>query len=72
MAITPDHLRGIPGLRRRSRDALLTLQPTTALDALRIPDVGRRTTRRLLALGLLTDPDGVQRRSRTMSEIRER
>lgn len=65
LAVTmrPDDFRGLPGLRRAALDALLKAQPTTVREALRLPDVGRKTTARLLALGLVTDPEGVQRRS---------
>jgi hypothetical protein len=58
--ITAEHLVGLPGLRRRARDALLAAQPRTVGEALRLPDVGRKTTRQLLALGLLTDEEQVQ------------
>jgi hypothetical protein len=33
------------------------------LEALSLPDVGRKTTRQLLALGLISDPHGVQNRA---------
>lgn len=65
--ITADNLRGMPGLRRSARDALLTVQPTTVLEALALPAVGRKTTRGLLAIGVLTDPEGVQ--SRGLTEV---
>jgi hypothetical protein len=68
--ITTDALRGRPGLSRAACDALLALQPATVLTALRIHGVGRKTTRRLLSLGLLTDPEGVQTRARTAEELR--
>jgi hypothetical protein len=58
-----DDFRGHPGLRRSALDALLKAQPKTVLEALQLPDVGRKTTARLLALGLVTDPEGVQRRT---------
>ncbi len=67
--ITIDDLRGQSGLSRAARDALVEQQPTTVLEALRIRNVGRKTTARLLAAGLLTDPDGVQRRARTLAEM---
>ena len=69
-ALTWDDLRGQPGLSRAACDALLALQPTTVLRALRIRGVGRKTTKRPLALGLLTDPEGVQTRARTAEELR--
>ena len=56
-------LHGQPGLSRAARDRVLRQQPTTVLQALRIHGVGRCTTRRLLTLGLLTDPDNVQVRA---------
>jgi hypothetical protein len=45
-------------------DALMRAQPETVLEALRLPDVGRKTTKRLLEAGLLTDPEQVQQRAR--------
>ncbi len=63
------HLQGQTGLSRAARDALLQRQPTTVLEALGIRGVGRKTTRRLLALGLLADPEGVQNRGRTAEEM---
>lgn len=68
--ITLDDLRGQPGLSRAACDALLKLQPATILQALRIRGVGRKTTRRLLALGLLTDPEGLQNRELTLADLR--
>ena len=68
--ITLDDLRGQPGLSRAAIDALVALQPATVLKAIFIPGVGRKTTRRLLALGLLTDPEGVQTRGLTEEEFR--
>jgi len=53
-------LRGQPGLSQAAIDALLTLQPATVLEALHVKGVGPKTTKRLLALGLLEDPDGMQ------------
>ena len=58
--ITADHLQGLPGLSEKARDKLLSVQPKTVADALRIRGVGRSTTKKLLELGLLTDPDGAQ------------
>jgi hypothetical protein len=58
--ITEDHLRGLPGLSRSAASGLVERQPATVREALLIPGVGRRTTRRLLALGLLQDPEGMQ------------
>ena len=69
-ALTLNHLRGQPGLSRATGDTLLRLQPTTVLQALRIHGVGRKTTKRLLALGLLTDPEGVQTRELTLEDLR--
>lgn len=71
-AITLDDLRGQPGLARVACDALVALQPTTALQALRIHGVGRKTTKRLLALGLLNDPEGLQNRTLTLEDLRGR
>lgn len=56
-------LTGLPGLRRAAADALVARQPATVAEALAIADVGRKTTKQLLLLGLLTDPEGVQRGS---------
>jgi hypothetical protein len=61
--IIADDLRGLPGLRRAAIDAIVATQPATVLDTLRIRDVGRKTTQALLDAGLITDPEGVQRRS---------
>ena len=61
--ISRDDLRGRPGLSQVARDQLVRGQPTTVLQALRIRGVGRSTTKRLLTLGLLTDPDQIQTRS---------
>lgn len=69
-SISRGYLRGQPGLSRAACDALLELQPATVLRALLIHGVGRKTTKRLLALGLLTDPEGVQTRTRTTEELR--
>ena len=66
--LTHHHLQGWPGLSQSARDGLVARQPKTVLDALRIPGVGRKTTARLLALGLLRDPHGVQSRARTTGE----
>ena len=71
-AITLDDLRGQPGLSRVACDALVALQPTTVLQALRIHGVGRKTTKRLLALGLLNDPEGLQNRTLTLEDLRGR
>jgi hypothetical protein len=62
--ITASHLQGFPGLSEKARDQLLSLQPKTVLEALRIPGIGRSTTRKLLELGLLTDPEGAQHGAR--------
>jgi len=61
--ISMDDLREQPGLSQVARDQLVRGQPSPVLQVLRIRGVGRRTTHRLLALGLLTDPDQVQTRS---------
>lgn len=66
--LTERHLRGQPGLSRVARHALLDLQPATVLEALRIRGVGRKTTARLLALGLLRDAGGVQHCPREAAE----
>jgi hypothetical protein len=68
--ITLDDLRGHSGLSRTARAALLARQPRTVRRALCIHGVGRKTTKRLLALGLLTDPEGVQTGARTAEELR--
>jgi hypothetical protein len=61
--ISMDDLRGQPGLSQVARDQLVRGQPTTVVQALGIRGVGRSTTKRLLDLGRLTDPDHVQTRS---------
>jgi hypothetical protein len=71
LPITADALRGQPGLSRAACDRVVALQPTTVLKALGILGVGRKTTARLLALGFLTDPEGVQVRARTAEELGE-
>jgi tRNA U34 5-carboxymethylaminomethyl modifying enzyme MnmG/GidA len=63
------HLHGLPGLSRASRDMLLQSQPATVLEALKIHGVGRKTTKMLIASGLLTDPEGVQTRPLTAKEM---
>ena len=60
--ISVDDVRGQPGLSHGARDEVVRSQPTTVLEALRIRGVGRKTTKRLVALGLLTDPKRVQTR----------
>lgn len=62
--ITHDDLRGLPGLRRTAADAIIAAQPRTVLELLRLRDVGRKTARVLLTAGLISDPEGVQLRSR--------
>jgi hypothetical protein len=69
-SITADDLRGLPGLTRAACNDLLARQPATVRQALRIHGIGRKTTRILLALGLIIDPDGIQSRPRTLEEIR--
>jgi len=71
-AIILDDLRGQPGLSRVACDALVALRPRTILQALRIHGVGRKTTKRLLALGLLNDPEGLQNRTLTLEDLRKR
>ena len=66
--LTADDLRGFVVLRRAARDRLLAVQPATVFEALRIPGVGRATTRGLLAMGLLSDPDGSQNRTLAQRE----
>jgi hypothetical protein len=68
--ITLDDLRGQPGLSRAASNALVAQQPPTVMNALVMHGVGRKTTKRLLALGILTDPEGVQTRSMTLEELR--
>jgi tRNA U34 5-carboxymethylaminomethyl modifying enzyme MnmG/GidA len=68
-AISETHFQGLPGLSRAARDKLLQLQPTTVLEALKIRGVGRKTTEKLLALGLFSDPEGLQTRTRTAEEM---
>lgn len=59
-SITADDLRCQPGLSQAARGRLLAAQPATVLKALSIHGVGRKTTKRLLDLGLLADNEGVQ------------
>jgi hypothetical protein len=67
--ITEKDLIGLRGLRASARAHLLERQPATVLEALCIRDVARATTRELLKRGVLTDPEGVQRRSLTDDEL---
>lgn len=62
--ITHDDLRGLPGLRRTAAAAIVEAQPRTVLELLRLRDVGRKTAKELLRVGLVSDPEGVQSRSR--------
>jgi hypothetical protein len=68
--ITLDDLLGQPGLSRAAAKAIVESQPKTVLQTLRIHGVGRKTTHRLLNLGLLTDPEGLQNRALTMEDLR--
>jgi len=70
--ITADDLRGQPGLSRAAINSLVEQQPATVLQALRMHGVGRKTTMRLLALGVLSDPEGVQNRAMTLEEFRRK
>ena len=70
--ITLDDLRGQPGLSRAAMGALVERQPATVLQALRMHGVGRKTTMPLLALGVLSDPEGVQNRAMTLEEFRRK
>lgn len=62
--ITHDDLRGLPGLRRAAAEAIVAAQPRTVLELLRLGHVGRKTAKVLLRAGLVSDPEGVQTRSR--------
>jgi nucleotidyltransferase/DNA polymerase involved in DNA repair len=70
--IADDDLRGQPGLSRAAIDSLVEQQPATVMQALRIHGVGRKTSARLLALGILSDPEGVQNRAMTLEELRRK
>jgi tRNA U34 5-carboxymethylaminomethyl modifying enzyme MnmG/GidA len=63
------HLQGMPGLSQAARDELLHRQPATVAEALKIHGIGRKTTKKFLTIGLLTDPDGVQIHARTAEEM---
>lgn len=52
--------KGWRGLSQEAAARLVTLRPRTVKEALKIPGVGRETTKRLLALGVLSDPDRAQ------------
>lgn len=67
--IRAEHLEGLPGLRRTAREAILARQPETVLQALSIPDVGRKTLRHLFELGVISDPAGLQGRRMTEGEL---
>jgi tetratricopeptide (TPR) repeat protein len=62
-SITVDDLLGQPGLSQAAISRLVKAQPPTVLKAISIHGVGRKTAYRLLRLGLLTDPDGLQGRA---------
>jgi hypothetical protein len=68
--ITLADLEHLPGLRRAAKARLVAEQPRTVLECLALGDVGRKTTRQLLKAGLVTDPEGIQKRNATMEEIR--
>ena len=70
--ITDQDLTGLRGLRVAARARLLERQPATVFEALCIRDVARATTRELLKRGVLTDPEGVQRRSLNDEELRRK
>lgn len=70
--ITAQSLAGLPGFRRSAQEALIAGQPQTVMEALKIPYVARKTTRHLLRLGLLTDPEGMQTRTRAQVEQEQR
>ncbi len=58
--ISPGDLEGLPGLRRSAAAAMVAKQPATVAEALAIPDVGRKTTKYLLRVGLISDPERAQ------------
>jgi hypothetical protein len=62
LRIAAEDVRGQPGLSRSALAAVLAAQPSTVTEALRIRGVGRKTTRLLLDLGLVADPERVQAR----------
>ena len=70
--ITHDDLHGQPGLSRAAIDSLVEQQPATVMQAVRMHGVGRKTTARLLALRVLSDPEGVQNRAMTLEELRRK
>lgn len=67
--LTTADLAGRSGLRREARARILEHQPSTVIEVLYIRDLGRATTRELLKRGLVTDPEGVQRRSLNEDEF---
>ena len=67
--IVAEDLAGLPGLREPARARLLERQPATVFEALCIRDVARATTRELLKRAVLTDPEGVQRRTFSKEEF---
>ena len=67
--ITDRDLTALKGLRAAARTRLLERQPATVFEALCIRDVARATTRELLKRGVLTDPEGIQRRSLNREEL---
>ena len=55
--LTIEDLRGINGLRRKTRDTLIAIQPATAFEALILPGIGRGIAGLLFKRGLLVDPE---------------
>ena len=58
--ITEELLRGRRGVTEDAITGLVETQPATVAEALELYGVGRRITGMLLALGLITDPEGAQ------------
>lgn len=57
---THETFKGWP-LTRKTVSALVAAQPRTVLHALALHGVGRKTTKRMLQLGLLIDPEEFRR-----------
>ncbi|MCK9463727.1 MAG: hypothetical protein M0R80_29255 [Proteobacteria bacterium] len=62
--ISEEDLKGLPGLSRKARRDLVEEQPRTLREAVAIPGVSYATTRQLVVLRLVEDPEGIYARPR--------
>ena len=68
--ISDRDLDGLRGLRRDTRARLLLRQPATVFESLCIRGIGRRLAQLLFSRGVLSDPEGMHRRSFTEDEFK--